>query len=75
MEKREASAVEAARTYLDQLGWSRRALATRVDVPEQTIRRMLSGTVPMDPGLFDWLKRAAGFISANPPPRPKITVD
>jgi plasmid maintenance system antidote protein VapI len=70
-----AEAAVAGRDFLEKIGWSKRMLARRVDVPEQTIRRMLAGTAPMDPALLQWLNTTADYMQKNPPPRPKIRVD
>jgi transcriptional regulator with XRE-family HTH domain len=50
------------------IGWSQRELARRLGVTESRVRRWARGTMPVPEAVADWLRRAAEWHIANPPP-------
>jgi transcriptional regulator with XRE-family HTH domain len=56
------------RDALATIGWSQRELARRTGVSESRVRRWARGTIPVPEAVADWLRRAAEWHIANPPP-------
>jgi ribosome-binding protein aMBF1 (putative translation factor) len=57
------------RKALATIGWSQRCLARRLGIDESRVRRWARGTPPMPESVAVWLRKAAAWHTANPPPK------
>jgi hypothetical protein len=53
---------------LDAIGWSSRAVAIRLGVPETRPRYWAAGRYPVPKEVARWLERLAAAHEKNPPP-------
>jgi transcriptional regulator with XRE-family HTH domain len=56
------------RDCLEQIGWSQRGMAARLQIAEQQVRRWASGRYPIPPDVERWVAKLAKAHARNPPP-------
>jgi transcriptional regulator with XRE-family HTH domain len=57
-------------TALATIGWSQRELARRLGIDEATVRRWARSATPVPRPVAAWLRQAAAWHAAHPPPQP-----
>ena len=56
------------RAALDQIGWSRRQLAQRLECDTKLANRWATGSAPIPPSVARWLERRVRDDLREPPP-------
>lgn len=56
------------REALAALHWTQRGFAAALGVQERQVRRWASGEYLLPPAIAEWLRQAAAWHNANPPP-------
>jgi len=56
------------RAALEEIGWSRRQLAQRLECDTKLANRWATGGAPIPPQIARWLEQLARVLERNPPP-------